>query len=231
MNTTCPQPAQEDVINLLDHGFVKLIDFMGSDLRTVNAARVSFGGVSKGEEKDKALIKYLMEHKHLSPFEHCTFQFHIKCPIFVARQWMRHRIASYNEVSARYTEVKDEFYIPSEFRVQDTHNKQGSLVSKDLDNKTLLKIYTDSIEASYNAYQRLLKAGVAKEMARGLLPVSQYTQFYWTVNARSLLNFISLRADGHAQYEIRVYAEAIEKIFKQKLPWTWAAFEALQNKI
>ena len=228
MNTTCPKAEENEVTVLLDHGFVKLIDFMGSDLRTVNAARVSFGGVSKGEEKDKALIKYLMEHQHLSPFEHCTFQFHIKCPIFVARQWMRHRIASYNEVSARYTEVKDEFYIPTQFRGQDTNNKQGSVASKDLDNEALLKIYTESIEASYQAYQKLIKAGVAREMARGLLPVSQYTQFYWTVNARSLLNFISLRADGHAQYEIRVYAEAIEKIFKEKLPWTWAAFEHLK---
>ena len=222
-------PKEEIIIPLLDRGFVKLVDFMGSDLRAVNAARVSFGGVSKGEEKDKALIKYLMEHEHLSPFEHCTFQFHIKCPIFVARQWMRHRIASYNEVSARYTQVKDEFYIPTEFRIQDTHNKQGSVASKDLNNEELLKIYTESIEASYQAYQKLLEAGVAREMARGLLPVSQYTQFYWTVNARSLLNFIHLRADDHAQYEIRVYAQAIEKIFKEKLPWSWAAFEALQK--
>lgn len=230
MDTTCPQTQKEEIlIPLLDRGFVKLVDFMGSDLRAVNAARVSFGGVSKGEDKDKALIKYLMEHEHLSPFEHCTFQFHIKCPIFVARQWMRHRIASYNEVSARYTQVKDEFYIPTEFRVQDTHNKQGSVASKDLNNEELLKVYTQSIEASYKAYQKLLAAGVAREMARGLLPVSQYTQFYWTVNARSLLNFIHLRADDHAQYEIRVYAQAIEKIFKQKLPWSWAAFEALQK--
>ena len=230
MDTTCPQtPKEEIIIPLLDRGFVKLVDFMGSDLRAVNAARVSFGGVSKGEEKDKALIKYLMEHEHLSPFEHCTFQFHLKCPIFVARQWMRHRIASYNEVSARYTQVKDEFYIPTEFRIQDTHNKQGSVASKDLNNEELLKIYTESIEASYQAYQKLLEAGVAREMARGLLPVSQYTQFYWTVNARSLLNFIHLRADDHAQYEIRVYAQAIEKIFKEKLPWSWAAFEALQK--
>ena len=136
MDTTCPQTQKEEIIiPLLDHGFVKLVDFMGSDLRAVNAARVSFGGVSKGEEKDKALIKYLMEHEHFSPFEHCTFQFHIKCPIFVARQWMRHRIASYNEVSARYTEVKDEFYIPAEFRGQDKHNKQGSVASKDFNNE------------------------------------------------------------------------------------------------
>jgi thymidylate synthase (FAD) len=219
-----------EVINLLDKGFVRLIDFMGSDNRVVSSARVTFGGVSKGEEKDKLLIKYLMENAHLSPFEHCTFQFQIKCPIFVARQWMRHRISSYNEVSARYTEVKDEFYIPSEFRVQDTYNKQGSLTSKELDNEKLNKIYADSIEASYRAYQKLLEAGVAREMARGILPVAQYTQFYWTINARSLMNFIALRADSHAQYEIRVYAEAIADIFKEKMPWSYEVFEALKQK-
>jgi len=217
-------------IKLLDKGFVKLVDFMGGDLRALSSARVTFGSVSKGEEKDKMLLKYLIENAHHTPFEHCTFQFHIKCPIFVARQWMRHRMCSYNEVSARYTEVQDEFYIPAEFRVQDTNNKQGSLKSKDLDNAKLLKIYQDSIEASYQAYKKLLEAGIAREMARGILPVSQYTQFYWTINARSLMNFITLRADSHAQYEIRVYAEAIAEIFKQKMPWTYEAFLALQNK-
>lgn len=228
MTTQCT--PETEIIHVLDHGFVKLVDFMGGDDRAVNSARVSFGGVSKGEEKDKALIKYLMDHEHHSPFEHCCFQFHIKCPIFVARQWMRHRIASYNEVSARYTEVKDEFYIPTQFRGQDTHNKQGSISSKDLNNAELLKIYTESIEASYQAYEKLLAAGVAREMARGLLPVGQYTQFYWTINARSLMNFIHLRADAHAQYEIRVYAEAISKIFEQKMPWTAEAFKALMSK-
>ncbi|MDR0953101.1 MAG: FAD-dependent thymidylate synthase [Elusimicrobiota bacterium] len=222
--------TEEGIISVLDKGFVKLIDFMGGDNRVVSSARVTFGGVTKGEEKDKMLIKYLMDHAHHTPFEHCSFQFLIKCPIFVARQWMRHRMCSYNEVSARYTEVKDEFYIPKEFRVQDTHNKQGSLKATDLDNAKLLKIYEDSIEASYQAYQKLLEAGVAREMARGILPVAQYTQFYWTINARSLMNFINLRAEGHAQYEIRVYAEAIAKIFKEKMPWSWEAFEALKNK-
>lgn len=222
--------SQQEIIEVLDKGFVKLVDFMGSDLRAVNSARVSFGGKSKGEEKDKLLIQYLVENEHHSPFEHCYFQFHIKCPIFVARQWMRHRICSYNEISARYTEVKDEFYIPSEFRVQDFANRQGSVASKDLDNKALLDIYKQSIESSYQAYKKLLEAGVAREMARCVLPVSQYTQFYWTVNARSLLNFIKLRADAHAQYEIRVYAQAIKKMFKEKLPWTWQAFENLKAK-
>jgi thymidylate synthase (FAD) len=148
----------------------------------------------------------------------------------VARQWMRHRICSYNEVSARYTEVKDEFYIPAAFRVQDQNNKQGSLAGNNLDNSVLLKIYDESIKASYSAYQKLLDAGVAREMARAVLSVAQYTQFYWTINARSLMNFITLRADVHAQYEIRVYAEAIAEIFKQKMPWTYEAFISLQGR-
>jgi thymidylate synthase (FAD) len=217
-------------IELLDKGYVKLIDFLGGDERVVNSARVTFGGVSKGEERDKMLIKYLMDNEHHSPFEHSVFQFQICCPIFVARQWMRHRIASYNEVSARYTEVKDEFYFPKEFRAQDTHNKQGSLASADLKHEELAKLYKESVEASYEAYRKLLAAGVAKEMARGVLPVCQYTQFYWTVNARSLMNFISLRADAHAQLEIRVYAEAVKKIFREKMPWSFEAFKGLENK-
>ncbi|WP_428897133.1 thymidylate synthase (FAD) [Parelusimicrobium proximum] len=218
-------------IEVLDHGFVELVDFMGGDQRVVDSARVSFGGKSKGEERDKLLIKYLVEHDHHSPLEHSSFQFRICCPIFVARQWMRHRVCSYNEISARYTEVKDEFYIPKEFRTQDISNRQGSVASKDLDNDVLNKIYSDSIESSYNAYKKLLEAGVAKEMARGVLPVCQYTQFYWTINARALLNFIRLRADSHAQFEIRVYAEAIKKIFKEKMPWTWDAIEEMyKNK-
>ncbi|WP_424245603.1 thymidylate synthase (FAD) [Elusimicrobium posterum] len=218
-------------VDVLDKGFVKLVDFMGGDLRVVGSARVTFGSESKGEEKDKKLIKYLLEHAHHSPFEHSYFQFHICCPIYIARQWMRHRWGSYNEVSARYTEVKDEFYIPSEFRIQDTHNKQGSLSSKDLDNEALRKVYEDSVNASYEAYKKLLEAGVAREMARGILPVCQYTQFYWSVNARSLLNFLSLRADKHAQKEIRDYADAISKIFEEKMPWTWEAFAELSKKL
>lgn len=209
---------------ILDKGFVKLVDFMGGDRRAVDSARVSFGGASKGEERDKKLIKYLLRNGHLSPFEHTVFQFHIKCPIFVARQWMRHRIASYNEISARYTEVKEEFYIPEKFRVQDTVNRQGSSEAKgELDQEQLLSIYKASLEASYSAYKKLLEAGVAREMARAVLPVSQYTQFHWTINARSLLNYINLRTDGHAQYEIRCYANAIKEIFRIKMPWTAAA--------
>ncbi len=218
--------APEGAAAVLDKGFVKLVDFMGGDMRAVESARVSFGGVSKGEDRDRKLLEYLLEHGHFSPFEHSVFQFHIKCPIFVARQWMRHRIASYNEISARYTEVHDEFYMPEEFRAQDTVNRQGS-VEGGLDHRKLSAEYSAAIEASYAAYQALLKAGVAREMARGVLPVSQYTQFYWTVNARSLLNFLDLRLDKHAQLEIRRYAEAIAVIFRERMPWTWEAHRRL----
>lgn len=216
---------RKDIISfpVLDKGFVKLVDFMGGDQRATDSARVSFGGSSKGEERDRKLIKYLLKNGHLSPFEHTVFQFHIKCPLFVARQWMRHRIASYNEISARYTEVKEEFYIPEAFRIQDLVNRQGSIETKDLDQEMLLKIYKESINASYSAYKKLLEAGVAREMARAVLPVSQYTQFHWTINARSLLNYIDLRSDSHAQYEIRCYANVIKEIFRKKMPWTAAA--------
>lgn len=221
---TTTQNAEEKTFNLLDHGFVRLVSFMGGDSNVVDSARVSFGSSPKGEERDKKLIQYLLEHAHYSPFEHSVFQLHVKCPIFVARQWMRHRWGSYNEISARYTEVKEEFYIPDEFRVQDTLNKQGSLSSDKLDQKKLLELYRESLNASYKNYNELIKAGVAREMARMILPVSQYTQYYWTANARSLMNFLALRTDSHAQKEIRVYAQAIAEIFKDKMPWTWEAF-------
>ncbi len=220
----------KELQKVLDNGFVRLIEFMGGDQRAVESARVSFGSVSKGEAADRKLIEYLLEHGHFSPFEHSVFQFHIKCPIFVARQWMRHRIASYNEISARYTEVHDEFYFPSEFRAQDRSNRQGSLQSSSLDQEKLKNIYDRAIKASYASYKELLDAGAAREMARMVLPVAQYTQFHWTINARSLLNFISLRADSHAQWEIRRYAGAIQEMFREKMPWTWEAYAKLHDK-
>lgn len=205
-------------------GFVRLVDFMGGDNRVVTSARVTFAGESKGDERDKKLISYLLEHAHLSPFEHSVFQLHVKCPIFVARQWMRHRWGSYNEVSARYTKVSDEFFIPQSFRAQDTHNKQGSISADTLPQEELLAVYNAALEQSYAAYTKLIDAGVAREMARMLLPVGQYTQFYWTVNARSLMNFLSLRADAHAQAEIRDYADALLGVLHEKMPWTHEAF-------
>lgn len=221
---------EQDLCKVLDNGFVKLVDFLGGDSRAVDSARVSFGSVSKGEAADRKLIEYLLEHGHLSPFEHSVFQFHIKCPIFVARQWMRHRIASYNEISARYTEVHDEFYYPGEFRAQDRSNRQGSLPSASLDQEKMKAIYDRAIKASYASYKELLDAGAAREMARMVLPVAQYTQFYWSVNARALLNFLDLRADSHAQFEIRRYAEAIQDMFREKMPWTWEAYRKLHEK-
>lgn len=224
------QKTSESFFKVLDKGFIKLVDFIGGDNRVVTSARVSFNMESKGEEKDKRLIEYLLEHEHFTPFEHCVFQFHIKCPIFVARQWMRHRWGSYNEVSARYTEVKDEFYIPEKFRTQDVKNKQGSLPSDGLNHDELKDLYTKALETSYDIYRKLLNSGVAREMARMVLPVASYTQFYWTVNARSLLNFLKLRLDEHAQYEIREYAKIIAEIFKEKMPWTWEAFNKIYGK-
>ncbi len=211
-------------IKVLDKGFVRLIEHFGGDSGVVDAARVSYGGSSKGGEQDRKLIAFLLKNSHMTPLEHAVFKFHVRAPIFVARQWFRHRIASYNEISYRYTEVKEDFYVPERWRMQDRKNKQGSLASNDLDQEDLTALYTRQLGGAMKAYRELLAAGVAREMARMVLPVSLFTEFYWTINARSLLNFISLRADHHAQWEIRQYAKAIADIFSEKMPWTWAAF-------
>ena len=209
---------------VLDKGFVKLIESMGDDMSIVNAARVSYAGTSKGPEKDKKLLLYLMEHRHESPFEHVIFKFHVKAPIFVVRQWMRHRIASYSEVSARYTETPDEFYVPTEWRRQDTVDKQGSIKDVTLENELLSQELKLICDESFNFYKRFLSKGVSREMARFVLPLNTYTQFHWVVNARSLMNFLTLRADSHAQWEMRQYAEAHGLMFKGLCPWTWEAF-------
>lgn len=218
--------TKDKAVKILDKGFVKLVEAMGGDQGIVDAARVSYGGTSKGEEQDKKLIDYLMRHSHMTPFEHSVFKFHINCPIFVARQWFRHRMASYNEISARYVEVKDEFYIPSAWRAQDVKNKQSSVAAPALDHKALTEKFQAQIQSSLSVYREMIAAGVAREMARMVLPVNLYTQFYWTVNARSLMNFISLRADVHAQWEIQQYAEALAQVFAEKMPWTYDAFLA-----
>jgi thymidylate synthase (FAD) len=211
-------------IKVLDHGFVRLVETMGGDAGVVEAARVSYAGTSKGEEKDRKLITYLLQHQHMTPFEHAVFKFHVKCPIFVARQWFRHRFAAYNEISYRYTEIKDDFYVPSVWRVQDIKNKQGSVTAPTLDNAALTRSLKESIDKAKAAYSEMLKAGVAREMARMVLPVNLYTEFYWTVNSRSLMNFLSLRADTHAQWEIQQFAEALAETFSAKMPWTYSAF-------
>jgi thymidylate synthase (FAD) len=211
---------------VLDKGFVKLIDMLGDDRAAVRAARVSYGKELSTDERDKKLINYLMEHKHHSPFEHQVFTFHIKTPIFVARQWMRHRIGSYNEISRRYTtKYAEEFYIPDHIRIQDTKNKQGSIPTDDEHmEKKAIDIIKYTYDYLYETYNKLLEMDVAREMARMILPVGQYTQFYWTVNTRSLMNFLNLRGDSHAQWEIQQYAIVLAEIFKERLPWTYEAF-------
>ena len=217
-------------VKVLDQGFVRLVDFMGGDQGVVDAARVSYGGVSKGADADKKLIAYLLTHDHGSPFEHSVFKFHVKAPIFVARQWFRHRMASYNEISFRYTEVKDSFYMPAKWRGQDKKNKQGSTAAAELDQKELQAMFKTHVDAALLTYKKTIEAGVAREMARMILPVNLYTEFYWTVNARSLMNFLSLRNSETAQREIRRYAEAVEELFASRMPITHAAFVANERR-
>lgn len=215
---------RSEPVKVLDKGFVRLVDFMGGDQGVVDAARVSYGGVSKGAEADKKLIAYLLTHNHGTPFEHAVFKFHVKTPIFVARQWFRHRMASYNEVSFRYTEVKDSFYMPSQWRGQDKKNKQGSVAAVELDQAALKEEFKEHVDRALATYKKMIAAGVAREMARMVLPVNLYTEFYWTVNARALMNFVALRADAHAQWEIQQYGEVLARAFKETMPWTYEAF-------
>lgn len=219
MNETVPV-----AIKILDKGFVRLVDAMGDDDAVVLAARVSYGSGTKGAEKDRKLVHYLLKHKHMTPFEHAVFKFHVQCPLFVMRQWIRHRSSSTNEVSARYTEVPDEFYVPEVFRGQDLKNKQGSSASAVIDQERARALLEGAQRQAYDAYRKLLEAGVARELARMVLPVNLYTQFYWTINARNLLHFIELRADAPAQWEIQRYAEALAGIIRERMPWTWEAF-------
>lgn len=215
------------LINVLDQGFVRLVDHMGGDEAVVQAARVSFGQESKGEEKDKRLIAYLLKHNHGTPFEMAVFKFHVKAPIFVARQWFRHRIGSYNEISYRYTEVTEEFYVPQELRTQHTENKQAS--GPPLDNPTGLDLIRTANTNAFHTYQQLLALGVARELARIVLPLSTYTQFYVSYNARALMHFIELRTGQGAQYEISQYAHALHTIFAHCMPVTTTAWDHLTS--
>lgn len=214
-------PQQE--IAVLDHGFVRLIDFMGGDMAVVEAARVSFGRGATDPERDHKLLDFLLANRHETPFEHSVFKFHIKCPIFVARQWFRHRIASYNEISGRYARMKEEFCLPARLRTQKARNYRYDLLAEE-ENAELQGRITALYQQAYALYQELLERGVAREHARIVLPLSLYTEFYWTINARALMNFLSLRAEAHAQEEIRLYADAISQIFAEKMPWTREAF-------
>ena len=220
----------EGGIPVLDHGFVRLDGAMASDLSVVNSARVSFGRRKEEmDDSDAGLIRFLMRERHGTPFEHNSFRFHVRAPIFVAREWMRHRVGSYNEFSMRYAEATDEFYVPAAEDVRTQVGKPGAYsfepVEPDVAQRTQEELRAVYDEA-YAAYQRLVDLGVARELARCALPVGAYTEFYWTVNARALMNFISLRNAETAQREIRRYAEACEQIFAGAMPVTHAAFVA-----
>src|SRR5574343_240560 len=215
-------------IKVLDKGFVRLVDSMGNDSSVVQAARVSYGDGTKSVSDDKALIRYLMRHKHTSPFEMVIFKFHIKCPIFVMRQLIRHRTASVNELSGRYSVMKDEFYVPDPLNIatQSSDNKQGRGTAleyaKAIDSQESFK--TEAIH-SFDLYNKRLDEDMARELARINLPLSTYTEFYWQMNLHNLLHFLRLRMDKHAQLEIREYANVIFDIVKTICPESVSAFE------
>lgn len=218
----------EGSIPVLDHGFVRLDGVMASDLSVVNAARVSFARRKQElEPEDEGLIGFLLRNRHGTPFEHNAFRFHVRCPIFVMREWIRHRWSSFNEFSMRYTEASDDFYVPAAEDMRQQVGKPGAYhfeaVEPELAESARSEIKTTN-EAAYAAYRRLIEAGIARELARTVLPVAAYTEFFWTVNARALMNFLSLRNAEAAQREIRRYAEAVESIFAEHMPLTHAAF-------
>ena len=209
---------------------VQLIDHMGNDMSIVRAARVSYAGESKGDEKDRGLIKYLLKNRHTSPFEHVVFTFRVECPIFVARQWMRHRTWSFNEVSYRYTEAPEDAWYPTEWRAQSNENKQMSAgVLDSFHQKVAQDTYHKAIDFSLRSYQWLLNLGVTREQARAVLPVATMTSFYGTVDLHNLLHFLSLRLHEHAQPEIRVYAERILELITPIVPWTVEIWKELND--
>lgn len=233
-------PALENILykpfSVLDHGFIRVIDYMGDDASIVQAARVSYGKGTKKKTEDQGLINYLMRHRHTTPFEMCEIKLHIKLPMFVARQWIRHRTANVNEYSARYSILDKEFYIPKAEHLapQSEINKQGRSAAMPLDQATNIQnMLAELCVDAYHKYQYFLNEedqhnehpGIARELARTCLPVNFYTQWYWKIDLHNLLNFIKLRADPHAQYEIRVYADILAKIVQQWVPFAYEAFE------
>ena len=228
-------------IKILDHGFVRVIDYMGDDSAIVQAARVSYGKGTKQVSQDKGLINYLMRHRHTTPFEMCDIKFHIKLPIFIARQWIRHRTASVNEYSGRYSIMNNEFYIPARENLspQSLINKQGredTAVPTEVADK-VLKILHDDANKCYDHYIEMMNEddagniinedtiGISRELARMNLTLNCYTEWYWKTNLHNLFHFLALRADDHAQYEIRVYAEAMLDITRAWVPFACNAFE------
>ncbi len=226
-------PAAEALIDeevkVLDHGFVRLVDYLGGDERIVQAARVSYGQGTKTVREDAALIDYLLRHQHTSPFEQVIFTFHVKMPIFVARQWIRHRTARLNEISGRYSVMKDEFYVPRrhEVRFQSRANKQGGddrSVPEDLQQR-VLDVLSGGQDRAYAEYEGLLEHDVARELARVNLPLSLYTEMYWQIDLNNLFHFLRLRMDWHAQYEIRAYGDAMAAAVRAVCPLAYEAFE------
>ena len=228
-----------EILPVLDHGFVRVVDYMGDDTSIVQSARVSYGKGTKKISTDSGLIKYLMRHRHSTPFEMCEIKYHIKLPIFVARQWIRHRTANVNEYSARYSILDKEFYLPAKenLAAQSKNNRQGrgDLIDGKQAND-ILKILKEDAEKNYNDYEMILnerhdgtivnesKKGLARELARMNLTLNTYTQWYWKTDLLNLLNFLSLRADDHAQYEIRAYADVMIDCLKKWVPITYEAF-------
>ena len=228
-----------EAIPVLDHGFIRVIDYMGDDSSIVQSARVSYGKGTKKVSTDEGLIRYLMRHWHSTPFEMCEIKYHVKLPIFIARQWIRHRTANVNEYSARYSILDKEFYIPAkeQLSAQATNNRQGrgELITGEQADE-VLKILKDDAVRTYDNYEKMLnerfdgtiidekKSGLARELARMNLTLNSYTQWYWKTDLLNLMNFLFLRADSHAQYEIRVYAEKMLDTVKKWVPITHAAF-------
>ncbi len=236
-------PALEEILfeplPVLDHGFVRVIDYMGDDAAIVQSARVSYGKGTKKTRGDAGLINYLMRHRHTTPFEMCEIKYHIKLPIFVARQWIRHRTANVNEYSARYSILDREYYIPApdQLGTQSRSNRQGrGGVLEGDEAAEVLQMLKDDAERCFTDYEHMLnedekgevidngRQGLARELARMNLTLNAYTQWYWKIDLHNLLHFLSLRADPHAQYEIRVYAEAMLETLKRWVPVTFEAF-------
>lgn len=217
---------------VLDHGLVRVIDYMGDDAAITQAARVSYGRGTKAVQNDEGLIRYLMRHWHSTPFEMCEVKFHVKLPVFVARQWIRHRTANVNEYSARYSILDREFYIPApeNLAAQSTVNNQGrGALLEGAEAQRVLDLLREDAMRSYDHYEQMLsqdgQQGLARELARMNLPANIYTQWYWKVDLHNLLHFLRLRADAHAQYEIRVYAQKMCDIVRDWVPLAYAAFE------
>lgn len=233
----CIVPAAEEILDkefqVLDKGFVRLVDYYGSDSRIVQSARVSYGEGTKTISQDGALIDYLLRHQHTSPFEQVVFTFHLKMPIFVARQWVRHRMARMNEVSGRYSIMKDEFYVPENSCIskQSTNNKQGrGEVFEENQAKEFQAEFIEGQQKAYEVYKDMVEKGIAREIARINLPLALYTEFYWQMDLHNLFHFLKLRLDSHAQYEIRLYAEKILEIIKTVCPMAVNSFENTMEK-